>query len=115
MKVAHSQETQWSETWPQIRGDVPDIKLLLQGNSGAIDDYELILSRIKTDDQHSPRHRHVFDQFRCPLSMDIPLNPGQVIPKDCIAFIPEGTSYGPFSLPRDSVLLSLQFGGPSGL
>ena len=112
MKVAHNKELEWTQ-WPSIRGDTANVQLLLQGKSGEIDDYELMLSRIEGTEQHSPRHRHVFDQFRCALDQDIPLGPG-IIPKGCIAFIPEGTPYGPFSLPKNLMMLSLQFGGPSG-
>lgn len=113
MQIASQKELGWTN-WPNIRGDLTAVQLLLQGTSGAIDDYEFMLSRILGTGQHSPRHKHVFDQFRCALDNDVPLNPGQDIPKGCIAYLPEGLMYGPFSLPQGCMMLSLQFGGPGG-
>lgn len=113
MKLASNRELPWTH-WPNIRGDLAAVQPLLQGHSGAVDDYELLLSRIIGNEQHSPRHKHVFDQFRCALENDVPLNPGLDIPKGSIAYLPEGLAYGPFSLPQDCMMLSLQFGGPGG-
>src|SRR5271167_2968455 len=105
---------QWAY-WPDIRGDSPQVKILLQGESGRIDDYEFMLSRINGPNQYSPRHRHVFDQFRYAVKGEVPYDPTHTIPEGGLAYFPEGTPYGPFHLPENMILLSLQFGGPSGL
>jgi hypothetical protein len=120
MKVAHAAEIQF-EQWPRpgsgkggIRGENALHRTLLQGKPRTPTNFEFGIAAFKGEGNGSPRHRHVFDQFRYALSGEIEYGPGQVIPEGCLAYFPEGTPYGPFKIDPKSVLLSLQFGGPSG-
>lgn len=120
MKVAHAAEIEF-EQWPKpgankggIRGENALHRTLLQGRKRTPLNYEFGMATFKGEGNGSPRHKHVFDQFRYAISGDIEYNPGEVIPEGCIGYFPEGTPYGPFKINPTTVLLSLQLGGPSG-
>jgi hypothetical protein len=113
VRVAHHSEIPY-DTWPSIRGPNALHRTLLQGVKGRPDNFEFGIATFKNDGNGSPRHRHVFDQFRYALKGEIEYNPGEAIPEGCLGFFSEGTPYGPFKIHPRTELLSLQFGGPSG-
>lgn len=113
MRVAHNAEIAF-ESWPGIRGENALHRTLLQGNKGTPLNFEYGIATFKNEGNGSPRHKHVFDQFRYAIKGDIEYNPGQVIPEGGLGYFPEGTPYGPFKIDPKSVFLTCQFGGPSG-
>jgi hypothetical protein len=113
MKTAHHAEIDF-EDWPGIRDEGALHRTLFQGQSGRRDNFEFGIVEFNKERSGSPRHKHVFDQFRFALKGEIEYNPGESIPEGCLAYFPEGTLYGPFRIHKDSTLLSLQLGGPSG-
>jgi len=113
MKVAHHAEIAF-DSWPGIRGENALHRTLLQGKKGTSLNFEYGIATFKNEGNGSPRHKHVFDQFRYAIKGDIEYNPGQVIPEGCLGYFPEGTPYGPFKIDPKTVFLSCQFGGPSG-
>jgi hypothetical protein len=113
MRLGHSDDMQWV-SWPGIRGENAVTQILLQQHVGRPDDYELQIAKWAKAGNHSPRHKHVFDQFRFTLRGDIQFGPDQYIPEGCLGYFPEGTPYGPFGNDEKPVMLSLQFGGPNG-
>lgn len=113
MRVAHSSRMEF-DSWPSMRGEYALHKTLLMGNRGDPANFEFGLTTFKGEGNGSPRHRHVFDQFRYAIKGEVEYGPGQVIPEGCLAYFPEGAPYGPFKINPKSVLISFQFGGPSG-
>lgn len=113
MRTAHHAEIAFQD-WPGIRDEGALHRTLFQGQSGRRDNFEFGIVEFEKERNGSPRHRHVFDQFRYALKGEIEYNPGEAIPEGCLAYFPEGTPYGPFRIHKDSTLLSLQLGGPSG-
>ena len=113
MKVAHHAEIAF-EDWPGIRDAGALHRTLFQGDAGSPANFEFGIVEFSKERSGSPRHKHVFDQFRFALKGDIEYNPEQSIPEGCLAYFPEGTPYGPFRISAKSVLLSLQLGGPCG-
>lgn len=113
MKVAHHAEIAF-EDWPGIRDEGAHHRTLFQGRRGTPTNFEFGIVEFSKQRSGSPRHKHVFDQFRFALKGEIEFNPNLSIPEGCLAYFPEGTPYGPFQMDAKSVLLSLQLGGPSG-
>ena len=113
MKVAHHAEIEY-DSWPGIRGENALHRTLLQGNKNTPLNFEYGIVTFKNDGNGSPRHKHVFDQFRYAIEGEIEYDPGKTIPQGCLAYFPEGVYYGPFKIHPRTVFLSCQFGGPSG-
>lgn len=60
----------------------------------------------------SPRHHHCWDQFRYVLEGQANVGKIDLAPGEC-GYFPEGVYYGPQSQKGDTLLLVLQFPGPS--
>ena len=90
--------------------------MLLTGKDGAPDNYKMGLSGGgNSEDWTSPRHRHTFEQFRHPIHGDYAIKQDEVLPAGWVAYFPESAYYGPQVKSGNLQMLSLQFGGPSGL
>jgi hypothetical protein len=61
----------------------------------------------------TPRHRHTFDQVRYVLDGEFSAGTGDIKAGQC-AYFPEGVPYGPQHQDAPSIVLILQFPGPSG-
>ena len=66
-------------------------------------------------DWTTPRHRHNFEQVRHPIAGDYVIAKNQVLPAGWVAYFPESAYYGPQVKSGNLTMLSLQFGGPSGI
>lgn len=90
--------------------------LLLNGVEGALNNYRLTLDGAgSTGDWTTPRHRHTKEQFRYMVEGEFHVTETEVIPKGWAAWFPESVYYGPQVKPKDLYMLTLQYGGPSGL
>jgi hypothetical protein len=90
--------------------------LLLNGKEGALNNYRLTLDGAgSTGDWTTPRHRHTKEQFRYVVSGQFHITEKEVLPKGWAAYFPESVYYGPQIKPKDLYMLTLQYGGPSGL
>jgi hypothetical protein len=90
--------------------------LLLTGREGAPNNYRLTLDGAgSTGDWTTPRHRHTKEQFRYVVSGKFHITDKEVLPAGWAAYFPESVYYGPQIKPKDLHMLTLQYGGPSGL
>ena len=90
--------------------------MLLNGVDGRPDNYRLNLSgEGSTGDWTTPRHRHTKEQFRYVLAGEYQITDKEVLPQGWVAYFPEGAWYGPQVKSANLYMLTLQFGGPTGL
>ena len=87
---------------------------LLSGDDDAKDNFRLIHAH-QRGEFSGPRHRHNFDQIRYCISGAMNYGPNCWVKEGEVAYYPEGAYYGPEVSDKESVVLALQFGGPSGL
>lgn len=85
---------------------------LLQGQPGAIDNFDFSLS-YTTDEFHTPRHRHNFDQIRYILKGAFSFDRGRVQKSGQISYFSEGVYYEQQGIGETETLL-LQTAGASG-
>jgi hypothetical protein len=85
---------------------------LLQGETGAVDNFDLSIS-ITTDDFFTPRHRHNFDQVRYIMEGQFSFDRGRVQETRQVSYFGEGTYYEQKGVGRTETLL-LQSAGASG-
>jgi quercetin dioxygenase-like cupin family protein len=85
---------------------------LLQGEPGAIDNFDFSLS-YTTEEFHTPRHRHNFDQIRYILKGEFSFDRGRVQKTGQISYFSEGVYYEQQGIGETETLL-LQTGGASG-
>jgi hypothetical protein len=91
-------------------------KPLLYGREGRPDNYKLGFGGAGSGaDWSTPRHRHTFEQIRYVASGEYVIRKDEVMPTGSIAYFPESCYYGPQIKRANCDLLTLQFGGPSGL
>jgi hypothetical protein len=112
MRVANTTDVQWTAVSGHRAGRI-EFKRLLHGMPGAPDNFELSLVRT-FGDYATPRHRHNFDQIRYGVSGTMNYAPRKDLVGGSVAYFPEGTFYGPQRMAGESLVLLLQFGGPSG-
>jgi len=91
------------------------MKRLLQGAPGPLN-YELTTVK-PSEDYTTPRHRHNFEQFMYVINGRWEFGVGDegAATDGMIGYIPEGSYYGPQRLHAGSFVITLQFGGASGL
>jgi hypothetical protein len=88
-------------------------KTYLQGTPGSLDNFKFYMTQTFKD-FYSPRHKHNFEQVRVQLSGTTNYDRDGVLKPGVIGYFPEGTPYGPTTVPtEDSVIVILQAGGPS--
>jgi mannose-6-phosphate isomerase-like protein (cupin superfamily) len=85
---------------------------LLQGETGAIDNFDFSIS-ITTEDFFTPRHRHNFDQVRYILKGEFSFDRGCVQKTGQVSYFGEGTYYEQKGIGETETLL-LQTAGASG-
>jgi len=102
------------EDTPTTRGGNRRFIDLLSGDDDARDNFRLIHAHQKGEFS-GPRHRHNFDQIRYCISGAMNYGPDCWVKEGEVAYYPEGAYYGPEVSDKESVVLALQFGGPSGL
>lgn len=112
MEVSSASRQSWVP-YPGQRAATTKYRSIFKGRQRALDNFELSLIRIGEEGSYSPRHRHNFEQFRLPLTMEFNQSPNRDIPKGHLGYIPEGVAYGPQDLKPGLEFLILQCGGPS--
>lgn len=117
MRTSHpSQAADYQSEVGIIRTGNRDERVLLTGDEGSPDNYRLTYSTGKTGTNfETPRHRHVFEQFRYVLAGDYAVAGEQYLPEGWLGYFPESTYYGPQIKTSNLTMISIQFGGPSGL
>jgi len=112
MKVVQFEEVETVRRSPRGREGSLEVKMLLTGDEDRADNFSFRWT--DTDDNiYSPRHHHNFEQFTYLLDGETDFGNGMVLKAGQLIYIPEGTYYGPLSMPAHR-RLAVQFGGPSG-
>ena len=113
MKVVHADAIPVTERVNRHRQGRFLERRLLEGEDGAIDNFQFTL--VSTGgDFFSPRHRHNFDQLRFQIEGDGGFDRDGTMTQGTVGYFPEGTRYGPQSNKGDLTVLVLQFAGASG-
>ena len=99
-----------------VRSGKRNTKPLLYGREGRPDNYKFGFGGAGSgEDWTTPRHRHTFEQIRYVASGEYVIRKDEVMPTGWVAYFPESCYYGPQVKRADCDMLTLQFGGPSGL
>jgi len=114
MKIVQGDELQWQRGL-EHRGGIFHFRNLMEGEPGAIDNFQLSLGRAGGD-FYSPRHRHNFEQIRFQLSGELDFARDGTMKTGMVGYFPEGMAYGPQSQDPASTptTIVLQMGGASG-
>lgn len=114
MKIVQGDELQW-ERGLEHRGGTFHFRRLLEGNSPALDNFQLSLGR-PGGDFYSPRHHHNFEQVRFQLDGELDFARDGKMKAGMVGYFPEGAFYGPQSQDPDTqpMTIVLQCGGASG-
>ncbi|MBL24594.1 MAG: hypothetical protein CMM48_11930 [Rhodospirillaceae bacterium] len=112
MKIVHSDEID-SNRASLHREGAAYRKLLLEGEPG-VDNFSLVISR--SEERFSPRHRHMFEQFRYQLAGTADYSKTGKLEPGMLGYFPEAVHYGPQLQggQKDLEVLCLQCGGASG-
>lgn len=90
-----------------------DVKVLLKGKEGSLDNYRLSFETAE-ESWTTPRHRHNFDQVRLPIKGVVEYGKAlPTLPIGVVAYFPESVHYGPQARHDGSQTLTLQLGGAS--
>jgi len=111
MQVAHRESAPRFGRSAHRPGGIGFISLL-RGEEGRVDNFELIIATI-TEDFHTPRHRHNFDQLRVMLEGSFGFDRDRVQNAGTIGYFCEGTYYQQQGVGHSEALV-LQSGGASG-
>ncbi len=97
------------------RGGTFHSRRLLEGEPGALDNFQLSLGQMGGD-FYSPRHRHNFEQVRFQVAGTLDYDRDGKLSPGMVGYFPEGMHYGPQTQNPDEVpmTLVLQCGGASG-
>ena len=112
MKVVHGDELPEGQRAPRGREGRQKSRLLLTGDSSRPDNFAFRIAQLA--DYRAPRHHHNFDQFYYVLEGEADFGGFGTVGAGGLGYVPEGAYYGPQSADAFTVI-SLQFGGPSGL
>ena len=99
----------------EYRGGMFHSRRLLEGQAGAIDNFQLSIG-VSQGDFYSPRHHHNFEQIRVGLEGTLDYDRDGKMSAGVVGYFPEGIYYGPQSQNPDEVATAavLQFAGASG-
>jgi hypothetical protein len=99
----------------EYRGGMFHSRRVLEGEPGAIDNFQLSIG-VSQGDFYSPRHHHNFEQIRVGLEGTLDFDRDGKMSPGVVGYFPEGVYYGPQSQKPDEVASAavLQFGGASG-
>jgi len=99
----------------EYRGGMFHSRRLLEGQPGAVDNFQLSIG-VSQGDFYSPRHHHNFEQIRVGLEGTLDFDRDGKMSAGVVGYFPEGVYYGPQSQNPDEVATAavLQFGGASG-
>jgi hypothetical protein len=117
MRIGHAdQAADYYAEAGNIRTGARTVKNLLTGVEGARDNYKFAFSYGEEGESwESPRHRHLFEQVRHVIDGEYVIAKNKVLPAGWVGYFPESAYYGP-QVKRPSLkMVTLQFGGPSGL
>ncbi len=97
------------------RGGIFHSRRLLEGEIGALDNFQLSLGQMGGD-FFSPRHRHSFEQVRFQVEGTLDYDRDGKLSPGMVGYFPEGMAYGPQTQNADEApkTLVLQCGGASG-
>ncbi len=114
MKIVQGEELQW-ERGLEHRGGMFHFRRLMEGEPGAIDNFQLSLGRMGGA-FYSPRHRHNFEQIRFQLAGELDFARDGKMKTGMVGYFPEGMAYGPQSQDPEGTPMTvvLQMGGASG-
>ena len=112
MKIVHGDELPAGQRAPRGREGRQKSRLLLTGDPSRPDNFAFRIAQLA--DYRAPRHRHNFDQFYYVLDGEADFGGFGMVGAGGLGYVPEGAFYGPQSADAFTVI-SLQFGGPSGL
>ena len=99
-----------------IRTGTRNVRNVLTGQEGAKDNYKLAFSYgAEGESWTSPRHRHLFEQVRHVVDGEYVIVKNQVLPAGWVGYFPESAYYGPQVKSSSLKMITLQYGGPSGL
>lgn len=117
MQVSHASEApDYNQVAGNIRTGARPSRILLTGQEGAPDNYRFSLTEKGGEESRTtPRHHHNFEQIRFVIDGEWSLAKGRVLPAGWVAYFPESAFYGPQLQTPDLTMVTLQFGGPSGL
>jgi mannose-6-phosphate isomerase-like protein (cupin superfamily) len=90
-----------------------EYQTLLTGKPGSSQNFALMLTPLGSD-YSTPRHRHNFEQIRYQIEGKFTYGRSGDLNEGMVGYFPEGTPYGPTNSDGATVVLVLQFGGPSG-
>ncbi len=113
MKFAHLDEQEYVHLGGHRDGDI-QFNRLFTGKVNTPGTYEFNMTYFNGP-YYTPRHSHNHDQLRFAWDADYNNSPDQDIPQGWIAYHPESAPYGPQVVENTPKVLSLQFGGPSGV
>jgi hypothetical protein len=117
MQVSHAAEAlDYNQVAGNIRTGTRPSRILLTGREGAPDNYRFSLTeKGGAESRTTPRHHHNFEQIRYVIDGEWSLAKGRVLPAGWVAYFPESAFYGPQLQTPELTMVTLQFGGPSGL
>jgi hypothetical protein len=117
MRIGHvDQATDYYAEAGNIRTGARTVKNLLTGAEGAKDNYKFAFSYgAEGESWESPRHRHLFEQVRHVIDGEYVIARNKVLPAGWVGYFPESAYYGPQVKSPSLKMVTLQFGGPSGL
>ena len=112
MKIVQSDEVESNRASLHRKGAAYR-QLLLEGEPG-LDNFSLVISR--SESRFSPRHRHLFEQFRYQLEGTADYSRTGKLEPGMLGYFPEAVRYGPQKEGKenDHTVLCLQCGGASG-
>lgn len=110
------QENYHAEVGDLRTGSVRTTKSLVYGKENAPNNFKVSYGGDgSAGDWTTPRHRHTFEQIRYCIQGDYVIRPGEVMPAGWLCYFPESVYYGPQVKAGNLRMLTIQFGGPSGI
>src|SRR5665213_3256376 len=113
MKIAQGDEVPVVRGASRNRTGTTIRQSLISDDSGAPGCFHLQIAQ-EIGDFRSPRHHHIFDQFRFVIEGECNFDRDGTMTAGMLGYFPEGAFYGPQISDKPSTIAVVQFGGPSG-